>query len=320
MLDDIDRDLAIRTVLSEAAGEGPQGMAAVAAVIRNRMAAGKYGGRTAAEVVTAPNQFEPWNTPGNGKKNDPLGYKPGSRDYEDAGRIVDAVFSGRVADPTGGMTHFYAPVAQAQLGRDAPKWARGPSKRIGGHMFFAPDGSVSDLAQGLGNIGQDPGAALPAPAPGAGPAPATAPMAFAGPQPSMAGGSSRDQLMALLKQVMGGSGFGGQPQQPQHGAINQLLFGQGGWQGHMGKAVPNGLLAGLLGAGTPTPAMASPAQPMQLPGMPAGAAPAGAAAGAPGLPPADAVTGGPLALASGPASAGGGMPFAEGLQSLFGLI
>ena len=39
-----ERDLAIRTVLSEAGGQGPQGMAAVAHVIRNRVISGKYGG------------------------------------------------------------------------------------------------------------------------------------------------------------------------------------------------------------------------------------------------------------------------------------
>lgn len=319
MLDDIDRDLAIRTVLAEAAGEGPQGMAAVAAVIKNRMAAGKYGGRSAAEVVTAPNQFEPWNTPGSGKKNDPLGYRAGTPAYEDAGRIVDAVFSGRVADPTGGMTHFYAPIAQAQLGRDAPAWATGPSKRIGGHMFFAPDGSVSDTAQGLGNLGQNPDAALPAIA-----APASPGLAAA--QPSMAGlgggGSSRDQLMALLRQIMGGSGLGGlggQRPQAQHGAVNQLLFGQNGWQGRMNKAFPDGLLGGLFGASGQTPAMAAaPAQPVQLPGAQPAAAPTGAG-GLPGAPPVDAVTGGPLGNGLAAAPAGGGLNFAEGLQSLFGL-
>jgi spore germination cell wall hydrolase CwlJ-like protein len=34
-------------------------MAAVASVIRNRLAAGGYG-RNPSEIVHAPNQFEPW--------------------------------------------------------------------------------------------------------------------------------------------------------------------------------------------------------------------------------------------------------------------
>jgi hypothetical protein len=40
-------------------------MAAVASVIRNRLAAGGYG-RTPSEIVHAPYQFSPWNpNPGN---------------------------------------------------------------------------------------------------------------------------------------------------------------------------------------------------------------------------------------------------------------
>ena len=42
-------------------------MAAVASVIRNRLAAGGYG-KTPTDIVRAPNQFEPWNA---GSGNDP---------------------------------------------------------------------------------------------------------------------------------------------------------------------------------------------------------------------------------------------------------
>jgi hypothetical protein len=38
-------------------------MAAVASVIRNRLAAGGYG-RSPSEIVHAPYQFEAWNPPG----------------------------------------------------------------------------------------------------------------------------------------------------------------------------------------------------------------------------------------------------------------
>jgi Cell Wall Hydrolase len=57
-----------RTILGEV-GESatPASMAAVASVIRNRLAAGGYG-KTPTDIVRAPNQFEPWN-PGSG--NDP---------------------------------------------------------------------------------------------------------------------------------------------------------------------------------------------------------------------------------------------------------
>lgn len=259
-MDDIDRDLTIRTVLSEAANQGPEGMAAVAAVIKNRSQRGKFGGTSPAEVVTARNQFEPWNDAGKGKANDPLAYSPGSPAYERAAQIVDGVFSGAIKDPTSGATHFYAPAAQAALGRKPPSWAKGQQGlKIGDHMFFSPDGpNGGDLAQGLGNIGQNPNAPLPqigaAPAAAAGlPAPATPNTAQTNP------------LMALLA---GKS----QPQTPQHGFLNQLLFGGQGWQGRLGSAMPNGIIGALMGGGGG--ASAAPQQqsgmPMQLPGAAAG--------------------------------------------------
>jgi spore germination cell wall hydrolase CwlJ-like protein len=52
-----DLDSVTRTILAEAGGNAtPASMAAVASVIRNRLAAGGYG-RTPSEIVHAPNQF-----------------------------------------------------------------------------------------------------------------------------------------------------------------------------------------------------------------------------------------------------------------------
>jgi spore germination cell wall hydrolase CwlJ-like protein len=61
-----DLDNVTRTIMAEA-GENatPASIAAVASVIRNRLAAGGYG-RTPSEIVHAPYQFSPWNpNPGN---------------------------------------------------------------------------------------------------------------------------------------------------------------------------------------------------------------------------------------------------------------
>jgi hypothetical protein len=135
-LDPRARDLAIRTVLGEAANEPDEGMAAVAAVIRNRAASGRFG-KSVPEVILKPKQFEPWNTPEGRTRM--FGYTPDSEPYARAARAVDSVF-GEGVDPTSGATHFYSPTAQAALGREAPAWAQGEPQNIGRHAFFAPEG------------------------------------------------------------------------------------------------------------------------------------------------------------------------------------
>ena len=133
-----DRDLAIRTILAEAGNQGPQGMQAVGSVIRNRAVDGGYGGDTPSQVVTAPKQFEPWNTQAGRVRMASI--DPNSPQYGQAAMALDAAYSGN--DPTKGATNFYAPKSQAQLaqvdGRPVvPSWAVGkPSQDIGGHRFI----------------------------------------------------------------------------------------------------------------------------------------------------------------------------------------
>jgi spore germination cell wall hydrolase CwlJ-like protein len=138
-LSPVDRDLMIRTIIGEAGDQGPQGQAAVAHVIMNRVAAGKYG-QTPSDVVLAPHQFEPWST----RSGELRAINPNSAAYQNVGDIVDMSASGDVPDPTGGATHFFAPKAQAALGRNVPAWATPQSQTavIGGHTFFAPNGRV----------------------------------------------------------------------------------------------------------------------------------------------------------------------------------
>lgn len=136
-LDPTSRDLAIRTIYGEAAREPDEGKAAVAAVIRNRVAAGRFGGDDVRGVVLAKNQFEPWNRAD--ARSRMMSLKPGMPDYDRIGQIVDGVWSGQVADPTKGATHFFAPQAQAALGRSVPAWAQGEGQVIGRHTFFTPD-------------------------------------------------------------------------------------------------------------------------------------------------------------------------------------
>lgn len=159
-----DRDLAIRTIYGEAAREPAQGQAAVANVIRNRAVAG-IGGDNPTDVVTAKNQFEPWNTAGGRARmmNIP------ADQYDNIGKTVDRAYSGLDADPTGGASHFYAPVAQAALGRNVPAWAQGqPSQDIGGHRFI---GGAPQQPQQMAFAGDPQSPMAPAPMPPPLPAP-----------------------------------------------------------------------------------------------------------------------------------------------------
>jgi hypothetical protein len=136
-LDPRARDLVIRTIFGEALPKDQEGRAAVANVIRNRVASGRYG-QGAEGVIKKPWAFEPWMRPDARARM--LGLTPDSPDYQSIAEVVDKIFGGVMPDTTGGSTHFFAPRAQAQLGRSAPAWAAGqPRAAVGGHLFYAPD-------------------------------------------------------------------------------------------------------------------------------------------------------------------------------------
>src|SRR6266581_8334443 len=116
-LDARSRDLIIRTIIGEAAGEPDAGRAAVAHVIRNRMLAGRYGGGAAEDVVLKPYAFEPWGDPRARARM--LAASPDDPLYQRLGGIVDQTFAGTLPDNTGGATHFFSPTVQAALGRGA---------------------------------------------------------------------------------------------------------------------------------------------------------------------------------------------------------
>lgn len=134
------RELAIRTVLGEAADQGDDGMAAVANVIRNRVDSGRYGDGPIG-VISKKAAFEPWSTQAGRTRM--FGYAPDSPAYQQAAAAIDGAFATGANDPTGGATHFVAPRAQTALGRPMPSWAQGdPLASAGGHLFYAPEGVV----------------------------------------------------------------------------------------------------------------------------------------------------------------------------------
>jgi spore germination cell wall hydrolase CwlJ-like protein len=138
-----DRDMAIRTVLGEAGNQPQQGMSAVANVLRNRAVAGNFGGDSLPGVIQKPNQFEPWNTPQGQARMAAI--DPNSQAYAQAGQAVDGAYAG-APDPTRGATHFYAPKAQAALGRPAPAWDNGKGVDIADHRFFGGAGTPPVMA------------------------------------------------------------------------------------------------------------------------------------------------------------------------------
>lgn len=130
---DSDRDAIVRTVYGEADRESPEGQRAVAAVIRNRA---NQAGLT-PEQITQQNdgrnwQFEPWGDPAARARMEAI---PQRRFDQIAGTVAPVIEQG--LDPTGGATHFYAPKAQAALGRPAPRWDDGTGTDLGNHRFFA---------------------------------------------------------------------------------------------------------------------------------------------------------------------------------------
>lgn len=121
-----DRDAAIRTIIGEAGNQSPEGQAAVAHVLFNRLNSGNYGA-TMRGVVLAPGQFDSWH------QQNLTAINPRSQQYQQVGQMVDQVQS--QPDFTGGATHFLNP----SLVKKMPNWTQGNSLTIGDHNFYAPD-------------------------------------------------------------------------------------------------------------------------------------------------------------------------------------
>lgn len=132
-----DQDALTRTLLGEAGNQDDTGMLAVGGTVVNRARA---RGLTPSQVVLEPNQFEPWGNPETTQRL--LAISPQSPEYQRAYQLAGRALAGE--DPTGGADHFYAPKAQAALGRPAPSWAAGATPTvIGDHNFYNLSGGSS---------------------------------------------------------------------------------------------------------------------------------------------------------------------------------
>lgn len=131
-----DRDVLARTLWGEARGETLAGQIAVAWTIRNRVFDGKsnsWWGEGYAGVCQKPYQFSCWNK---GDPNQPFlsGVRAiPFRELAQARGAADQVIDGKVQDPTGGATHYYALNIKTP-----PAWAVKAKQTLvlGGHVFF----------------------------------------------------------------------------------------------------------------------------------------------------------------------------------------
>lgn len=140
-------DAAVRTIYGETLpGATKEERQAVAAVIANRAAA---SGKPFNEVVLEPKQFEPWGDPVARKRIDAL--KPDSPEYQMILADVGDILAGK-ANPYPGLTHFYAPDAQASRGRAKPDWDDGTGTRIGSSLFFAKGGEPATAGGDLASL------------------------------------------------------------------------------------------------------------------------------------------------------------------------
>jgi N-acetylmuramoyl-L-alanine amidase len=126
-LDDID--ILARTIWGEAAGDGEIAMRAVAAVVLNRVKAGRYG-HGIWGVCLKPHQFGCW-TDGSAKAQRLRVIDASDRSFRLALEIAEDALSGRLVDVTGGATHYHQEGAR-------PGWASGMrcTRRIGRRLFY----------------------------------------------------------------------------------------------------------------------------------------------------------------------------------------
>jgi len=156
-----DKDLWVKTILGESSGEDFAGQLAVANVIKNRMedgrffrtwspeknSMGEWNGQTIKGVVTATSskgygQFSTWNDSGKGGNN-PNRFKPTSKAYKQAAKIVDGIMYGdpKYVDNTNNAVYYLNKNAVPQDSlNNADYWynkevAKHGELKIGKHTF-----------------------------------------------------------------------------------------------------------------------------------------------------------------------------------------
>ncbi len=133
-----ERDLIARTMVAEAGNEGDQGLAGVAAVIRNRATGNDPDfPRDVTGVIHQRNAITAWSNPRG--RNNPNDFRSDDPQLQHAGQIADQVFSNDIPDPTGGATYYAnVPLTKQLYGKTPPFFNYPQTAQIGGHTFFSP--------------------------------------------------------------------------------------------------------------------------------------------------------------------------------------
>lgn len=138
----LDLDTMVRTLYGEARGESQMGRAAVAWVIRNRLAHPGWWSRdrgdgipddTIAAVCRDPWQFSCWNE-GDPNREKMTGLDKDFLMYKALEDIARGVLDGKIPDPTHGATHYK--VVGTKAAWDSATLGRHPVV-IGKHEFYA---------------------------------------------------------------------------------------------------------------------------------------------------------------------------------------
>ncbi len=125
---------AINTIIAEAAGEGFDGMAGVANVIKNRAG---LSGKSIGDIVRAPDQFTGYAKPGPAAVQ--AMQDPDVRAQAEA--ALAGVLGGSIKDFTGGADHYHAKSVN-------PYWAKTMpvTTEVGAHRYYASDKARSKSA------------------------------------------------------------------------------------------------------------------------------------------------------------------------------
>ncbi len=127
-----DRDMLIRAIHGEAGNQGPEGMRAVASVIRNRVEE-HYGGHTTyVDVCQAKAQFSAWTEEAAAMGAEALLLAHPDPTLRLCAEIAHATIAGVLPDVTHGANHYYAVTIEP------PSWAVDAFvlAQLGHHKFY----------------------------------------------------------------------------------------------------------------------------------------------------------------------------------------